>query len=116
MLAHNLEDNLNNLRLAPLDYHTYLDKLYLFDYLIAMAEFCPICVEYQHVQPRLYRGTNHCDGPHQPRGSHRSIVLDCRNALSAAVGTLSWLKAGSPGPRVPAAQPDFDPPAENKAT
>jgi hypothetical protein len=61
MLAPNLEGNLTDLRLAipstalltlvflqegahsklpPLDYLTYLDKLYLFGYLMAMAEFC----------------------------------------------------------------------------
>ena len=61
MLAPNLEGNLNDLRLAipstalltlvflqegahsklpPLDYLTHLDKLYLFGYLAATAEFC----------------------------------------------------------------------------
>lgn len=61
LLAPNLEGNLNDLRLAipstalltlvflqegahsnlpPLDYLTYLDKLYLFGYLVATAEFC----------------------------------------------------------------------------
>jgi hypothetical protein len=61
MLAPNLEGNLNDLRLAipstalltlvflqegahsnlpPLDYLTYLDKLYLFGYLVSTAEFC----------------------------------------------------------------------------
>jgi hypothetical protein len=60
LLAPNLEGNLNDLRLAlpstalltlvflqegahaelpPLDYLTYLDKLYLFGYLVATAEF-----------------------------------------------------------------------------
>lgn len=61
LLAPNLEGNLNDLRLAipstalltlvflqegahsklpPLDYLTYLDKIYLFGYMVATAEFC----------------------------------------------------------------------------